>query len=230
MQAGDDDTFVVPIPIPEKSKSRKTVNSLKANDMIKKTIAVESVVQNKEPNENIIGSIEDSNIEKTPTDVTDFMKYMSEFSNKIDKMFDDLKESIKISLTEIHQEVSTVRKMLTNYDEKQKLKKKLSSFYEHFPLSGHMEFDNLERKLAEQCFFKTMEEKLNLHVKNHFQNIGSVESYYKEILPVIFDKQYCLELAWTTFPGKKEISCSKIVHLLQSNYSYIYFFKLCTFY
>lgn len=136
--------------------------------------------------------------------------------NKIDSMFLELKKMLKLSITDVHHEVSIVRQMLKNYNENKIIQKMGSPFYEQFPLGDDMQFDILERKLTDIKFFESLEKKLTQYINQNLRSIGSTKHFCTEMFPVLFDTKYAISLSWTTFPLKREISSSKLIHLLQS--------------
>lgn len=120
--------------------------------------------------------------------------------NKIDSMFLELKKMLKLSITDVHHEVSMVRQMFENYNEN-KIQKtgspRGSPFYEQFPLGDDMQFDILERKLSDIQFFESLEKKRTQYINQNLRSIGSTKQFCTEIFPILFDTKYAISLSWT---------------------------------
>lgn len=136
--------------------------------------------------------------------------------NNFDKRFDLLEKSIQSALASIFSEIILLKKMLLNFAEQEKTDLKSIDCFEEFPLSSNTEFNEFEKKLSNQEFFDEMADKLIVHVKKICLNYDNIDAVYKLLLSIIFEKLFTNSLTWQTFQGKRDISSSKVVDLIQS--------------
>lgn len=128
----------------------------------------------------------------------------------------NLNQSVQEALTDIYKELYAIKKNLSNISSAKSTKISAIECYEHFPLKDHQEFEELNRQLENEKFFTEMQTKISNHVKS-LDDVGeTLRDFFKKLLPIVFHKSYISSITWVDYEGKKAISGTKVVDLLQS--------------
>lgn len=134
---------------------------------------------------------------------------------KLDKTKSNFAKSMQDSLTDVYSELYVIKKTLSDTSSgKNRIVEK--ECYENFPIKSNKEFEKLNKKLNDETFFNDLKNKLTNHITSLDCAPETIHEFFKKLPLIVFDKSYVTSITWTFYEGKKTISGTRIVDLIQS--------------